>query len=63
MITMTMPRIKPPIGGYPFTRSIESILDLEDAAIISKYLSLGKCGLLACQEELENAGLGNFAKL
>ncbi len=31
--------------------------------IINKYLGQGKAGLLACQEELEEAGLGEFAKL
>ncbi len=31
--------------------------------IISKYFNQGKVGLLACQEELEQAGLDEFAKL
>ncbi len=31
--------------------------------IINKYLGQGKSGLLECQEELEEAGLGQFAKL
>ncbi len=31
--------------------------------IIDKYLGQGKAGLLACQEELEEAGLGRYAKL
>ncbi len=31
--------------------------------IISKYLKQGKSGLLACATELEEAGLGEFAKL
>ncbi len=33
------------------------------AVIINKYLRRGKRGLLACQKELEEAGLGKFAKL
>ncbi len=33
------------------------------AEIISKYLGQGKAGLLECQEELENADLGQFAEL
>ncbi len=33
------------------------------AVIISKYLGRGKSAILECQEELEEAGLGRYAKI
>ncbi len=45
-------------------KGVESKEDFDRACqIINKYGGKGKAGLLHCQDELEDAGLGRFAKL